>query len=190
LGKLLRINVDDKSPYAIPVDNPFVEGEGLPEIWAYGLRNPWRFSFDRRTGDLYIADVGQNMWEEINFQAAGSHGGVNYGWDLREGRHPFASEMTEGLTNPVAEYSHELGCSVTGGVVVRDPTLPTWNGIYLYGDYCEGTIWGLLQFGDGLWEDAQLFDTDFFITSFGEDASGRVYLSDHRGSVYRLEALE
>ncbi len=189
LGKILRIDVDSEQPYAIPADNPFIE-DGLPEIWAYGLRNPWRFSFDRLTGDLYIADVGQYMWEEINVQAAVSGGGLNYGWNLREGRHPFANERIEGLTDPVTEYSHELGCSVTGGVVVRDPTLPTWNGVYLYGDYCRGIIWGLLQLDDGLLQETQLFDTDFFIASFGEDASGGVYLSDHRGSVYRLEGVQ
>ncbi|OGO19008.1 MAG: hypothetical protein A2Z14_04645 [Chloroflexi bacterium RBG_16_48_8] len=190
LGKILRINVDDALPYVIPSDNPFVEGGGLPEIWAFGLRNPWRFSFDRITGDLYIADVGQNLWEEVNFLPAGSPGGVNYGWNLREGAHSFASEMTERLTDPVAEYSHELGCSVTGGVVVRNLPLPAWNGIYLYGDYCTGTIWGLLLTEDGIWQEAQLFDTDFFIASFGEDASGEIYLADYRGGVYRLESSE
>jgi glucose/arabinose dehydrogenase len=187
LGKILRIDVDGEEPYIIPSDNPLIGKDGLPEIWAYGLRNPWRFSFDRSTGDLYIADVGQNMWEEINFQPAGSPGGTNYGWNLREGGHPFASQTTEGLIDPVAEYSHELGCSVTGGVVVRDPSLPTWNGVYIYGDYCTGIIWGVLQTEDSQWKDKQLFDTDMSIASFGEDASGQIYLADYRGSIYRLE---
>jgi hypothetical protein len=138
------------------------------------------------TGDLYIADVGQNIWEEVNFQPADSPGGVNFGWNLREGQHPFSSEVTEGLTDPVAEYSHDLGCSVTGGVVVRDPSLPTWNGIYLYSDYCTGIIWGLLHTDEELWIEAQLFDTDFVISSFGEDSSVGVYLVDYRGGVYRL----
>jgi glucose/arabinose dehydrogenase len=188
LGKLLRIDVDGGQPYAIPADNPFVGQDTLPEIWAYGLRNPWRFSFDRLTSDLYIADVGQNMWEEINFQPAESTGGVNYGWNLREGRHPFASEITEGLTDPIAEYSHDFGCSVTGGVIARDPSLPAWNGVYLYGDYCSGNIWGLLKTEDGTWREAQLFDTNFIIVSFGEDAFGAVYLVDYQGSIYRLES--
>jgi glucose/arabinose dehydrogenase len=187
LGKLLRIDVDGEKPYAIPLDNPFVGKDALPEIWAYGLRNPWRFSFDQLTGDLYIADVGQSMWEEINFQPAGSPGGVNYGWNLREGGHPFASQVTKGLTDPVVEYSHDFGCSVTGGIVVRDPSLPSWHGIYLYGDYCSGNIWGLLQTEKGMWKDARLFDTDFVISSFGEDASGHVYLVDYQGSIHRLE---
>ena len=186
LGKLLRIDVDGDQPYAIPSGNPFVQGEGLPEIWAYGLRNPWRFSFDRFDGDLFIGDVGQNIWEEINFQPSGSPGGVNYGWNLREGEHPFASETTAGLTDPVAEYSHQFGCSVTGGVVVRSPSHPSWNGVYIYGDYCTGIIWGLLQSEGGLWEETQLFDTSFTIASFGEDAAGEVYLIDYKGGVYRL----
>jgi glucose/arabinose dehydrogenase len=188
LGKLLRIDVDGEQPYAIPSDNPFVGKDALPEIWSYGLRNPWRFSFDRLTGDLYIADVGQNIWEEIDFQPAGSPGGVNYGWNLREGAHPFASDLTKGLTDPVAEYSHDFGCSVTGGVVVRDPSLPSWNGVYLYGDYCTGMIWGLLQTENGVWKNAQLFDTDLVIASFGEDALGHVYLVDYLGSIHRLES--
>jgi glucose/arabinose dehydrogenase len=187
LGKLLRIDVDGEQPYTIPSNNPFVGKDALPEIWSYGLRNPWRFSFDRLTGDLYIADVGQNIWEEINFQLATSLGGINYGWNLREGTHPFASEITEGLTDPITEYSHDFGCSVTGGVVVRDPTIPSWNGIYLYGDYCTGIIWGVLQTENGQWKNAQLFNTDHVIASFGEDASGHAYLVDYLGSIYRLE---
>ncbi|MCH8339602.1 MAG: PQQ-dependent sugar dehydrogenase, partial [Chloroflexi bacterium] len=146
LGKLLRIKVGAAEPYAIPGDNPFAAGGGRPEIWAYGLRNPWRFSFDSRTGDLYIGDVGQDRWEEIDFLAAGSPSGANFGWKLREGKHPFASQVTEGLIDPVAEYPNPAdGCSVTGGVVVRDPELPAWRGVYLYGDYCSGEIWGLLR---------------------------------------------
>jgi glucose/arabinose dehydrogenase len=188
LGKLLRIDVVGGQPYTIPPDNPFVRENGLPEIWAYGLRNPWRFSFDRLTGDLYIADVGQNKWEEIDFQPAGSPGGVNYGWSLREGMHPFASDITQGLTDPVTEYSHEFGCSVTGGVVVRDSSLPSLNGVYLYGDYCSGIIWGLLQTKEGLWKEEKLFETNLAISSFGEDTSGGVYLADCNGGIYRLES--
>ncbi len=189
LGKLLRIKVGGAEPYAIPGDNPFAAGGGRPEIWAYGLRNPWRFSFDSRTGDLYIGDVGQNAWEEIDFQPAGSSGGVNFGWKLREGRHPFASQTTEGLVEPVAEYPNPAeGCSVTGGVVVRDPELPAWQGVYLYGDYCSGQIWGLLQDANGVWQNSRLFGTPFNISSFGTGADGAIYLADHNGGVYRLEA--
>lgn len=187
LGKILRIDVTSKDPYAIPGDNPFA-GSAMPEIWAYGLRNPWRFSFDRANGDLYIADVGQNEWEEINFQPSASQGGVNYGWNIREAAHPFAGDGTEGLTDPVAEYNHSLGCSVTGGVVMRDPNLPEWDGVYLYGDYCTGLIWGLIQDASGMWLSDVLFnDTGFTISSFGEDASGSVYLMDHKGTIFRLE---
>jgi glucose/arabinose dehydrogenase len=186
LGKILRIDVDREQPYDIPLDNPYVSGGGLPEIWAYGLRNPWRFSFDRISGDLFIGDVGQNVWEEINYQPAGSPGGENYGWNLREGSHPFSSEITTGLIDPVAEYPHDFGCSVTGGVVVRSPSLPSWNGVYLYGDYCTGIIWGLLQTEDGFWEASQLFTTPFTISSFGEGFDGEVFVLDYFGAIYQL----
>ncbi len=187
LGKLLRIDVTSKDPYTIPPDNPFASGT-TPEIWAYGLRNPWRFAFDSLTGDLYIADVGQNAWEEINFQPAGTPGGVNYGWNVREGAHPSAGEATEGLTDPVAEYDHAQGCSVTGGVIVRDPNLPEWDGVYLYGDYCTGLVWGLVRNAEGQWLSDVLFrDTGFSISAFGEGSHGSVYLLDHQGGVYRLE---
>ncbi|HEY45671.1 MAG TPA: glucose dehydrogenase [Anaerolineae bacterium] len=187
LGKLLRIDVDAADPYASPPDNPFVDGTGLPEIWAYGLRNPWRFAFDTVTGDLYIADVGQSAWEEVNFQPAGTQGGINYGWNIREGAHTYVGGTTEGLTDPVAEYGHTLGVSVTGGPVVRDPSLPDWKGVYLYGDYGSGLIWGLLHDGQGNWQNEVLFDTDYQISSFGTDAAGQVYLIDYvGGAIYRL----
>jgi glucose/arabinose dehydrogenase len=189
LGKLLRIDVDAADPYAIPPDNPFTSDDVLPEIWAYGLRNPWRFNFDRLTGDLYIGDVGQNQWEEISYLPAGSPGGANFGWNIREGAHPYAGDSTEDLIDPIAEYDHSQGCSVTGGVVVRDPSLPAWDGVYLYGDYCTGTVWGLLPTADGGWQTAVLFNTDYQISAFGEDQVGRVYLVDYQGSIYRLESV-
>ena len=188
LGKLLRIKVGEAEPYAIPGDNPFATGGGRAEVWAFGLRNPWRFTFDSATGDLYIGDVGQSSWEEINFLAAESPGGANFGWNHREGMHAFASQRTEGLVDPVAEYENGgRECSVSGGVVVRDPELPAWRGVYLYGDYCSGGIWGLLRDASGQWMSSRLFDTSFNITSFGTDASGGVYLIDHNGGIYRLE---
>jgi len=188
LGKLLRIDVDGSESYAIPADNPFASGGGQGEIWAYGLRNPWRFSFDRATHDLYIGDVGQGEWEEIDFLPAGSPGGTNFGWDLREGAHTFggAAPGTAGLTEPVWEYNHSQGCSVTGGVVYRGQALPAWQGIYLFGDYCSGNIWGLANIG-GTWQSDLFFQSGFMITSFGEDEAGEVYLADHSGQVYRLE---
>jgi glucose/arabinose dehydrogenase len=187
LGKLLRIDVDAADPYAIPPDNPFVDGTGLPEIWSYGLRNPWRFAFDTITGDLYIADVGQGSWEEVNFQPADTQGGINYGWNIREGAHTYVGGTTEGLTDPVVEYGHNLGVSVTGGPVVRDPSLPDWQGVYLYGDYGTGLIWGLLHDGQGNWQNEILFDTDYKISSFGMDVAERIYLIDYAtGAIYRL----
>jgi glucose/arabinose dehydrogenase len=180
LGKILRLDVDSGEPYAVPADNPFGN-----EIWAYGLRNPWRLSFDKATGDVYIGDVGQGEWEEIDFLAAGSPGGANFGWDHREGAHDYEGGGPEGMIDPVAEYSHpEGGCSVTGGHVYRG-SLPEWNGIYLYGDYCTGIIWGLIQ-ADGGWQNQVLFDLDVTITSFGQDGSGEVYLVSDNGEILRL----
>jgi glucose/arabinose dehydrogenase len=188
LGKILRIDVDHGDPYAIPHDNPFAGGGGLPEIWAYGLRNPWRFSFDRLTGDLYIGDVGQDRWEEIDFLPAGSPGGTNFGWNYREGLHPYQGTPPPGLqlVDPVAEYGHDLGCAVTGGVVYRGRAMPAWQGIYLFGDYCSGRVWGLLRAPDGTWGQAQLFESGVSVTSFGEDEAGEVYLAAYQGSLYQL----
>lgn len=184
LGKILRIDIDSADPYAVPDGN--FEG-GRSEIWAYGLRNPWRIHFDRATGDLYIADVGQNQWEEVNVQPAGSASGWNFGWDIREGSHPFEGSALEGLVDPVAEYSHQLGISVTGGVVVRDPRLPEWQGVYMYGDFGSGIIWGLLEVPGIGWTSTQLWDTSASISSFGQDNLGRVYLVDYQGRILRLE---
>lgn len=191
LGKLLRISVDAGDPYAIPGDNPLVGGGGLLEIWAYGLRNPWRFAFDSLTGDLYIGDVGQGAWEEVNFLPAGAPGGSNFGWDNREGNHPFEGNPPQGtvLVDPVAEYGHGEGCSITGGVVVRDPQLPDFQGVYLYGDYCSGKVWGLLRGEDGAWQSQPLFTLQANISSFGEDEDGRLYLVDLQGTVYALTAV-
>lgn len=180
LGKILRLDVDSAEPYAVPADNPFGN-----EVWAYGLRNPWRFSFDRSTGDLYIGDVGASNWEEIDFLPAGSSGGANFGWDHREGAHDYEGGGPEGMIDPVAEYSHpEGGCSVTGGYVYRG-SMPEWNGIYLYADYCTGMIWGLLQV-DGGWQTQRLFDLQVTITSFGQDGSGELYLVSDNGGIYRF----
>lgn len=180
LGKILRIDVDSAEPYGIPPDNPFGD-----EIWAYGLRNPWRISFDRNTGDLYIGDVGQNAWEEIDFIEAGSPGGENFGWDYREGAHDFEGNGPDGLIDPIAEYSHpEGGCSVTGGFVYRG-SMPEWNGIYLYGDYCTGLIWGLIRSGDS-WQKQLLFQVNQRITSFGQDESGELYFLSDGGEIFKL----
>ena len=180
LGKILRLDVDSADPYAVPSDNPFGN-----EIWAYGLRNPWRFSFDKSTNDLYIGDVGQGEWEEIDFLPAGSPGGANFGWDHREGAHDYEGGGPEGMVDPIAEYSHpDGGCSVTGGYVYRG-SMPEWNGIYLYGDYCTGMIWGVIQ-TDGGWQNQLLFDVSVTITSFGQDEAGEIYLLSDNGGIFRL----
>ncbi|MGB7537074.1 MAG: PQQ-dependent sugar dehydrogenase, partial [Anaerolineales bacterium] len=139
LGKMLRIGVRGDN-YTMPPDNPFVASQSArPEIWAYGLRNPWRFSFDRATGDLYIGDVGQDTYEEIDFQPAGAAGGQNYGWNIMEGLHPYKGSASADLVSPVAEYDHSGGnCSVTGGYVYRGSRIPGLAGTYLFGDYCTG----------------------------------------------------
>ncbi len=188
LGKVLRVDVDHGEPYAAPPDNPFVEQPGLDEIWAWGLRNPWRISFDRMTGDLFIADVGQNVWEEVNFQPAGSTGGENYGWDYREGRHDYEglAPADLALVEPVAEYNHSLGCSISGGHVYRGAALPEWQGIYFYGDYCQGNIWGLLRDSSGAWQAELLFQTDTRVASFGLDEAGELYLADYGGQILKL----
>lgn len=190
LGKILRIDVNQGDPYAIPADNPFAKGGGLPEIWAYGLRNPWRFSFDRATGDLYIADVGQNLYEEINFVPAGSPGGLNFGWNFREGLHFYKGAPPAGMkfVDPIWEYSHDQGCSVTGGFVYRGKAAAQLQGIYIYTDYCTGKIWGLSRGMDGKWTNQVLSELGSTISGFGLDISGELYVLEHNdGKVLRLE---
>ncbi|MCB0706950.1 MAG: PQQ-dependent sugar dehydrogenase [Saprospiraceae bacterium] len=184
LGKMLRIDVDNGTPYSIPVDNPFVNDAAvLDEIWAIGLRNPWRFSFDRQTGDLWIGDVGQELWEEIDFQPAGSTGGQNYGWRCYEGFHTFntnnclpASEYVE----PIFEYysNTPTGCSVTGGFVYRGCRFPEMVGYYMFADYCTGKFWAIAPDGQGGWDSFELADLDNFeFSAFGEDWNGELYVA-------------
>lgn len=186
LGKILRIDVlSGTTPYAVPAGNPFGS-----EVWGYGLRNPWRFSFDRLTGDLYIADVGQNLVEEIDFQAAGTGAGANYGWNVMEGSDCFNGGpcSSAGLTLPVAEYRHGSGdCAVTGGYVYRG-SAAALQGTYLYGDFCSGRIWGLRRSGTA-WTSTLLADTTFAVATFGEDEAGELYLADYAtGDLYRIGA--
>jgi glucose/arabinose dehydrogenase len=172
-GSILRVNVERS-----------IE----PEVWVYGLRNPWRFSFDSLSGDVFIADVGENQWEEINFLPAGSLSGSNFGWNYYEGMQMFKANPPENLevTFPIWTYDHTLGCSVTGGYVYRGQQLTDWYGIYLYGDYCSGNIWGLLQNPDLSWQNESLFKIPAYITSFGQDQTGEIYLSSVTGKIYKL----
>ncbi|MBK8026137.1 MAG: PQQ-dependent sugar dehydrogenase [Chloroflexi bacterium] len=196
LGKLMRIDVnhrDGDRPYAIPANNPFVGiADALPEIWAYGLRNPWRFSFDRATGDLYIGDVGQYDYEEINYEAAGSPGGRNYGWFMMEANHPYrgTADMADEFDAPVAEYPHIVGCSVTGGYVYRGANLPELNGVYFFGDYCNGRTWSLFQAADGRWKVQPFMETGRIVSSFGEDEAGELYIVDYKGTILRLDRAQ
>jgi glucose/arabinose dehydrogenase len=191
LGKMLRIDVETGSPitYTVPATNPFL---GTPayrgEIWALGLRNPWRFAFDRLTSNLYIGDVGQNLYEEVDFQSASSAGGENYGWRIMEGFHCYnpANCQTAGLTLPVVEYDHGQGCSITGGVIYRGTQFGRMQGLYLYADYCNGKIWGLRRVGN-VWQSRLLYDAPFPIATFGEDEFGESYVADYSGGVvYRI----
>jgi glucose/arabinose dehydrogenase len=189
LGKLLRLDVDQGDFYAIPPDNPFVSSGGAPEVWVSGLRNPWRFSFDRLTGDLYIGDVGQGSWEEVDFLPAGKSREVNFGWNYKEGTHPYSdARLPEdtALTDPVAEYGRDQGYSVIGGIVYRGDQLPEWQGIYFYGDYGSGFIWGLMRDAACSWRNVLLFQTDSRITSFGEDENGEIYYVSYEGSLYKF----
>ncbi len=213
LGKILRLDIDSARPYSIPHDNPFLGVDGArTEIWVMGLRNPWRFSFDRDTGDLFIGDVGQRTIEEIDYQPAASPGGENYGWDFKEGSlctgpggsahgpeeedqadehdephgEGACSPHDEELTDPILEYSHEVGCSIIGGYRYRGSGLPSLGGVYLYGDFCSGRLFAAVQEEDANWSVVDQRETGFLITTFGEDEAGEVYVADLRGHLFRL----
>jgi glucose/arabinose dehydrogenase len=193
LGKLLRLDVDGASGYAVPSDNPFAGGTaGAPEIWSYGLRNPWRFSFDRETGDLYIADVGQRLYEEVDVSPASAGGrGLNFGWNVMEGRHCYNATTCDqsGKTLPVIEYGHGGGaCSITGGYVYRGTKIPALVGQYLYSDYCVSFVKSF-QFSGGAATNARDWPTlkpDGNVSSFGQDAKGELYILTLEGGVYRI----
>lgn len=217
LGKLLRIDVESGGEvpiprsnqtflplvfnsrssqgtpaYQVPADNPFAQDNAFrPEIWALGLRNPWRFSFDLQTGDLYIADVGQGDWEEIDFQTQSSQGGENYGWDIMEGASCFepANCSSSGLVLPVFTYRTHVNntCAITGGFVYRGAAQPGLQGIYFYGDYCSGKVWGMQQ-DSGEWHNQELGSAGANITSFGQDEAGELYVLDSSGKVRRIVA--
>jgi hypothetical protein len=190
LGDLLRIDVNNGDPYAIPPNNPFVNTAGARgEIWGWGLRNPWRIAFDPAAGALYIADVGQNQWEEINVVQAGE-GGLNYGWRIMEGAHCYSPSTgcnMQNLVLPVMEYSHSDGCSLSGGFVYRGTRIPEISGHYFYGDFCRGWIRSF-RFANGQALDATQWTqlTVSSLSSFGQDASGELYVTSLNGTVYRI----
>jgi len=199
LGKMIRIDVDGGSPYAIPPDNPFVgSADTLPEIWAIGFRNPWRWSFDPATGDMYIGDVGQSALEEVDFEPFSSPGGVNYGWRLKEGTDcynpPTGCDTLTGLTDPIHEYPHTgspTRCAITGGVVYRGCAIPDLDGTYFFSDYCSGEIFTFRYDGanvtDSLDRSAELgIPIGSPIASFGQDNQGEVYIVDFNGHIYKV----
>ena len=189
LGKMLRIDVDHTTgalPYAIPADNPFVAGAGLPEIWAYGLRNPFRFSFDTPTGRLFVGDAGQDLFEEVDLLQKGG----NFGWNVMEGLHcfkPATGCTTSGLLLPIAEYNHSEGVAVIGGYVYRGASIPALVGSYVFGDFGSGTIWRLTQDASGAWQRVRLLSGGPKISSFGRDSAGELYVVDYgAGAILRV----
>jgi glucose/arabinose dehydrogenase len=195
LGKILRLDVRPEAtangPYTVPPGNPFVGVVGArPEIWQYGLRNPWRFSFDRATGDLWIGDVGQDHWEEVDVARAGV-GGLNFGWNAMEGRHcysPLTDCRTSGITLPVVEYGHDAGCTVIGGAVYRGTAQPLLRGGYVYADYCSGTMWAVPASTDGTVAPVKVGNAGAGIAAFGEDAGGELYAANLDGTISKLVA--
>ncbi len=190
LGKMLRINVDSGDTYGIPADNPFVKEGGKPEIWAMGLRNPWRFSFDRKTGDLYMGDVGQGQYEEIDFQPSTSKGGENYGWRCYEGAQDFNTagcQIADTYVKPILQYDHGDGrCSVTGGYVYRGTKYPALDGQYFYADYCNGQVFYAHKSQSG-WESVLGAKVTLQLSTFGEDNSGELFTADHTaGAIYQI----
>jgi len=193
LGKILRIDINTEEAYGVPSDNPFAGQAGKrPEIWAYGLRNPWRMSFDNKTDDLYIADVGQGELEEINFQPASSKGGENYGWRCFEGTSEYNIDGCEGVNDaiaPIIEYKHDEGrCAVTGGYVYRGSMYPALEGKYFYGDFCGSQLYYAQQ-TNGSWQQTLALQTDFAISAFGEANDGELYLADYDGGgIHKIKA--
>lgn len=200
LGKMLRIDVDSGSPYSIPFDNPFVGVTGDDEIWAYGLRNPWRCNFDRETGDLWIGDVGQNAYEEITFQPASSNGGENYGWRCYEANNSYNTSGCDAASTmvfPIWNYSHSSGCSVTGGAIYRGSAIPDLQGTYFFADYCTSKIWSLRYDGSNVYDyedrtselDPSGGTSISSIVGFGEDAAGEIYICELNGEVFKIIPL-
>lgn len=189
LGKILRIDAraSGGAAYTIPPGNPFAGRRGArPEIWAYGLRNPWRLSFDAATGDMWIGDVGQNAWEEVDVAPAGSRAGANYGWNRLEGTHTFSGSPPAGAVPPVYEYPTSSGCAVTGGFVYRGAGSPAMRGVYVFGDFCNGRIQGLVRTSEGRADHADLGAKVDQLSSFGVDADGELYALSLGGQILRV----
>ena len=194
LGSILRLDVSEL-PYQIPADNPFVNRDDVfAEIWVYGLRNPWRFSFDRKTGDMFIGDVGGEEWEEIDWIPA-STGGYDFGWNRYEATHLIEGQVAdENVTMPIYEYPHnrdgidtrKFQCSVTGGYIYRGKALPDLDGAYIFGDWCSGSIWSLRQTETGEWIQASFIEIEFKLNSFAEDADGEIYLLTVVNGIWKL----
>jgi glucose/arabinose dehydrogenase len=196
LAKILRIDIDRSEggrAYAIPAGNPFATDSSVrPEIWHYGLRNPWRISFDRANGDLWIGDVGQNKWEEVDVARAGTSG-LNFGWNRMEGTHCFEPPSgcdQSGVTLPVAEYGHDAGCTVIGGGVYRGTAQPLMIGGYLFADYCSGNIWAIPATATKLSEGVEVGSTGSGVSTFGEDAAGELFLANLDGTISRIVAAK
>jgi glucose/arabinose dehydrogenase len=195
LGKILRIDIDAGAaagPYAIPADNPYASGGGLPEIWLWGLRNPWRMSFDRATGDLWIGDVGQDSFEEIDVARQGASN-LNFGWNVMEGSHCFNHRTcaTEGLTFPVSDYGRDLGCTVIGGYVYRGTKTAFLDGAYLFADWCSGRLFAFDAASNGLTPPVDVgTGPEGQISGFGEDTGGELYVTTLDGNVWRVVAAE
>jgi glucose/arabinose dehydrogenase len=190
LGSMLRLDVSGDTGYTIPADNPFAGGDdGAPAIWAKGLRNPWRYSFDRLTGDLWIADVGQNQYEEVN-RVSSTGANLNYGWPLMEATHCYqASDCTTlDVIMPVTEYDHNFGCSITGGYVYRGEQYPALQGIYLFGDYCSGIYWGVSATADSFTDPTELLQSPARPMAIGEDEAGELYVASVDGVIYQVVA--
>ncbi len=192
LGTIIRIDVDNydaTQPYSIPADNPYIQNPALaPEVWVWGLRNVWRFSFDTATGDLYHADVGQSAWEEVNFQPADSPGGENYGWPAYEGSQRHIGPDAPTAVMPIVEYSHSMGCSITGGYVYRGEAIPALDGYYLFSDWCSGRIWAAYRDSAENWRFEEIMNTSFQVSSFGQDEAGEVYVVAYGdGAILRFE---
>jgi glucose/arabinose dehydrogenase len=190
LGKILRIDPTPSAgaAYTIPSDNPFANGGGLPEIWAYGLRNPWRFSWDREANDLWIADVGQNQWEEIDFVARGKAARLNFGWNRLEGTHQFSGQAPANAVAPIYEYSHaDGGCSVSGGYVYRGTKIPDLRGAYVFTDYCAGTLRAITQQGGKLADQRDLGAKGNQVAAFGQDQDGELYVLSQADGLQRID---